>query len=39
MKNDTGVNVIVCFANETMTFITMTLICVKLCSVMSMSFI
>ena len=39
MKNDTIVSVIICFAYETTTFITMTLIFLKLCSVMRMSFI
>ena len=36
MKNDTMVSVIICFTNETMTFITM--ICFKLCSVMRLSY-
>ena len=31
MKNDTIVSVIICFINETMTFITMTLICFRFC--------
>ena len=39
MKNDTIASVILCFTNETMTFITMTWICFKLCSVMRMSYI